>query len=300
MIDGPGLRGYAMIKAFSTLIGFCFTLLGVMGAIPVIHAPWPDSAPDLIIENAYGYLFGILPRNLLLNALHIIIGSVILYASRSDYTAYMSLRFAAIMFFLLALLGLFPFTETLFGFMPLFGPNVLLHGLTAIGSFIFLISVDMPHPGRGDKLIFSRCPQLVSTLLAFGAGYFLAVTLTDLAYWWSSMPWYISPEHKAFYVRFWSEASFWLILAGVCTFTAATVLSIVQTKLQGINNLYPSIICLIVGVLNLMIRIPDFSAVIIPWGVCISLLTSAAAIIAYARQFGATRSNPNSLFVDGV
>ncbi|MGL5871635.1 MAG: DUF4383 domain-containing protein [Xenococcaceae cyanobacterium] len=125
-------------------LGVIFLLLGLAGFIPAfVSLPETNASfvpPDLATSSyslGFGYLFGLFPTNFLHNILHCIVGLL----GIASYTSYSGSHFYnklfAISYIAIVLLGLFPFSNTFFGFMPLFGNNVWLNALTAIAATYF-------------------------------------------------------------------------------------------------------------------------------------------------------------------
>lgn len=127
------------------ILGLIFVILGIAGSIPALvslpvtgmSADVPvdlgdiPTSPDANYHAAYlrgfGYIFSLLPTNLLLNLAHFLFGIFGLYSATGEQGSFNYNRFFAIVFLLIAVLGLIPLTQTLFGVMPIFGGNVILN-----------------------------------------------------------------------------------------------------------------------------------------------------------------------------
>lgn len=120
-------------RTFALVIGILFLAIGVLGFVPALLTS-PIDAPDLAVRSSYGYLFGLFPVNSVLNLVHIITGLIGIGAYRSYSSAYSFSRTTAVVYGVMTLLGLLPFSNTLFGLMPLFGHNIWFHALTAVAS----------------------------------------------------------------------------------------------------------------------------------------------------------------------
>jgi len=127
-------------RTFAFVAGILYLGAGILGFIPGITSPPPTGAPQLAVESSYGYLLGLFPINVLHNLVHIGIGAWGLLAYNSGVRARTFAVSIAVIYGLLAILGLFPPAHTLFGFVPLFGHDVWLHAGTALiaGYFGFL------------------------------------------------------------------------------------------------------------------------------------------------------------------
>lgn len=140
-------------KKCALALGIIFTVIGIAGFIPsLITIPGTiDSAAPISADQipatmganytaaylrGFGYLFGLFPTNLLHNIAHLAIGLFGLYSATGDRGAFNYNRFFAISYILLAIMGLIPAANTLFGIMPIFGNNVWLNAVTgAIAAY---------------------------------------------------------------------------------------------------------------------------------------------------------------------
>ncbi|KPQ36627.1 MAG: protein of unknown function (DUF4383) [Phormidesmis priestleyi Ana] len=131
-------------------LGLIFTVIGIAGFIPslvtlpagAMEGVAPISADQIPATTGanyaaaylrgFGYLFGLFPTNLLHNMVHLAVGLFGLYSATGDRGSFNYNRFFAISYVLLAVMGLLPFSKTLFGIMPIFGNNVWFNGLTGL------------------------------------------------------------------------------------------------------------------------------------------------------------------------
>jgi Domain of unknown function (DUF4383) len=123
-------------------IGLIFVVLGIAGFIPglvslpanAVSAGAPLTGEDMPLTagtdyvagfvRGFGYLFGIFPTNTLHNTLHVVLGCFGLYSAMGDRGSYNYNRFCAVFLPIVALLGLLPATNSLFGIMPIYGNNI--------------------------------------------------------------------------------------------------------------------------------------------------------------------------------
>ncbi|ACK69797.1 conserved hypothetical protein [Gloeothece citriformis PCC 7424] len=118
-------------------LGIIFLVIGIAGFLPSLlsipggHTAVPIQAEPSLYTKGYGYLFGLFPTNLIHNFVHCAVGIAGIAFSRDARGARNYCRVFAYLYAGLAILGLFPFTKTLFGLMPIFGNNVWFNGLTA-------------------------------------------------------------------------------------------------------------------------------------------------------------------------
>ena len=130
-------------RIFACVIGIVFLVVGIAGFIPGFIS-LPGNAPvtgvyvpRLTFSDGYGHVFGLFPTNFLHNAVHIVVGVLGLAAATSFSGSLVYNRGIAIVYAAIALMGLLPATNTTFGLMPIFGNNVWLNALTAIGAGYF-------------------------------------------------------------------------------------------------------------------------------------------------------------------
>lgn len=125
------------VRTFALIFGIVFTLIGILGFVPgMVHPPAADH-PPMQVDQGYGQLLGLFPVNLLHNVAHLGFGLWGLLAYRSVGGARLYFRGVAIGYGLLGVLGLVPGANTLFGLVPLFGNDVWLHLLLALGGVYF-------------------------------------------------------------------------------------------------------------------------------------------------------------------
>ncbi len=124
---------------FALTIGILFVLIGVAGFFPELVKPAaidPDAA-GLGTLNGYGDLFGLFPINVLHNIVHLTVGVLGMLASVSLSSSRLYSGVLALFYGVLALMGLFPPTQTSLGFIPIFGNDIWLHAVTAAVAAYF-------------------------------------------------------------------------------------------------------------------------------------------------------------------
>ncbi len=125
------------IRTFSSVAGLLYLGAAISGFIPGITSPPPTGAPPLTVESGYGYLLGLFPVNILHNLVHLIIGVWGLMAAATVTSARAFAITVAVIYSLLAVMGIFSGLHTLFGFVPLFGHDIWLHAATALVAAYF-------------------------------------------------------------------------------------------------------------------------------------------------------------------
>jgi len=117
---------------FALFIGVAYLAAGILGMVPdALQQPAPE-VPPTTFAVLYGNLLGLFPVNALHSIVHLAIGVWGVFASRRVLNPKLFARALAIVYGVLALLGLIPGVNTLFGLLPLHGHDVWLHGATAL------------------------------------------------------------------------------------------------------------------------------------------------------------------------
>jgi hypothetical protein len=120
-------------KKFAYVGGIIMLIMGVTSLIPGLVGNH-DSLPLLKVQASYGLFLGIFPMNILNKLALMIFGISGIAASKRNNLDY-SINYSRIVFFamgLFSLLGIFPATNTLGGYWPLFGNEALAHGAFAL------------------------------------------------------------------------------------------------------------------------------------------------------------------------
>ena len=119
-------------RTFALIFGIVFLAVGVLGFVPgVVQNSMGEGL------NQHGMLLGLFMISPLHNAAHLIFGLWGLAASRSTSGAVVYFRAVAVIYALLAVLGLIASTADLFGMIPLMGNDVYLHAALAIIAAYF-------------------------------------------------------------------------------------------------------------------------------------------------------------------
>lgn len=127
----------AATRYFSLIVGIFFVLAGIGGFLPFITQPPPGNAMHLHLTTSYGLLLGLFPVNILHNIFHFVVGLLGLLAYRQFSTSRMFARSLSVVLGILTLMGLIPSLNTMFGWLPLYGHAVWLHGLEAlVGGYL--------------------------------------------------------------------------------------------------------------------------------------------------------------------
>jgi hypothetical protein len=124
-------------RHFALVLGAIYTVVGILGFVPGVLTAPPAGAPPVRVDQAYGYLFGLFPVNVLHSLVHLGIGIWGLVASRRPSPSRDYARALAVIFGVLTIMGLIPGLRTVGGLIPLFGHDIWLHALTAIVAAYF-------------------------------------------------------------------------------------------------------------------------------------------------------------------
>ena len=123
----------SQVRFCALALGVVSLFLGLAGFVPA----FTHLAGDVTPVYGYGYLFGLFPTNYFHNAIGLLVGIWGVAACTSLSGSIVFNQIFAIVYGAQAVLGLIPFTNTLFGTMPLFGNNVWLSILLAGVAFYF-------------------------------------------------------------------------------------------------------------------------------------------------------------------
>jgi hypothetical protein len=119
-------------STFALVFGIAYLAAGVLGLIPAALVPPPADAPPTRFALMYGYLLGLFPVNIVHTALNLAIGAWGLAAGSGRTSAVRYARVLAVLFGVLAVMGMLPLLNTTFGFMPLHSHDIWLHAVTAL------------------------------------------------------------------------------------------------------------------------------------------------------------------------
>ena len=124
------------VRYFALAYGIVFLLVGLAGFVPGLVAP-PQETADVAADAGFGRLFNLFPINVLHNVVHLAFGIWGLVAYRTFSAARLYARGVAVIYAILAVMGVIPMLNTTFGLIPLYGHDVWLHALLAIIAAYF-------------------------------------------------------------------------------------------------------------------------------------------------------------------
>jgi len=123
-------------RPFAWTVGALLLLLGIAGFVPPL-VPVEDDPLRIAARVGGPHLFGLFPTSSVLSGLYVLIGAWGLYAGGRLGRALTYARAAGGIFLLLLLMGTIPGPDMLFGAAPIYGNNLILHGLLALLCLLF-------------------------------------------------------------------------------------------------------------------------------------------------------------------
>lgn len=141
-------------RKFALVGGIFMLAVGAFALIPQFVGS-AENLPLLTVNDSYGLFMGLFAMNVLNKIAMIVLGLGGIYAASRPATSLpASIQFSRIVLFVtgaFAILGLFPATNTLYGYMPLFGNNVGLHAVFAILGAYFGYALSAKVPNVADE-----------------------------------------------------------------------------------------------------------------------------------------------------
>ena len=126
------------VRYFALILGIIFLLVGVLGFVPGMTTMPETHEHDLAVEGpGHGYLLGLFHVNLLHNLVHLLFGVWGIIAYRTFDASRVYARSVTIIYAVLAIMGVIPGLNTMFGLVPLHGHDVWLHLLIAAAAAYF-------------------------------------------------------------------------------------------------------------------------------------------------------------------
>lgn len=124
-------------RYFALVFGLLFLVGGILGFIPRLLSPPSAGGPPMAVTSYFGYLFGLFPVNALHSLVHVVLGLWGIAAWRAFSSARIYARALTVIYGVLAICGLIPNVNTLFGLVPLYSNDIWLHALSAIIAAYF-------------------------------------------------------------------------------------------------------------------------------------------------------------------
>ena len=127
-------------RTMARVFGIVFLIIGVGGFVPGLtamdHAGHAADS-EVTLRTLFGYELGIFPVNVLHSIVHVLFGVWGLMAGKSHGSARGYFRSVAIIYAVLTVMGLIPVLRTTFGLIPLYGADIALHAVLALGGAYF-------------------------------------------------------------------------------------------------------------------------------------------------------------------
>ena len=126
-----------MTRRFALVVGIIYLVIGIAGFIPGLVQG--QDYPDLAVDAGSGALLGLFPVNVVHHLVHLLVGVLGIAAYRAFDTARLYARGLAVVYGVLAVMGLISAAniDTMFGLTPLFSHDVWLHAGTAVIAAYF-------------------------------------------------------------------------------------------------------------------------------------------------------------------
>lgn len=123
-------------RNFALIAGMVMMMMGLIAFVPTLNIT--EGLPLIKVNTSYGMFLDVFPLNIFNKVALILFGvaGIACYFSKSSSTHY-SIIYAKVVFWVmgaLAILGIIPMTNTLFGYWPLFGFEIFAHGIFAIAG----------------------------------------------------------------------------------------------------------------------------------------------------------------------
>lgn len=138
-------------RNFALIAGVLYVLVGLAGFVPPLLSH--HDLPPMAVDTVYGRLLGLFPVNLLHTLVHLMIGLWGVLAWKTYSSSRIYAQSLAVIYAVLAVLGLIPLTNTMFGLVPLFGHDVWLHALTALAAGYFGFSSERGQIGTNSTVL---------------------------------------------------------------------------------------------------------------------------------------------------
>ena len=126
-----------LTRYFALIVGIVYVAVGIAGFFSGLGDE--RATPGLQVESHYRDLFGLFPVNVLHNIVHLVVGvgGILAFATYNYARSYS--RVLAIVYALLAVMGMFDAANlnTTFDYIPIFSHDIWLHAATAAVAAYF-------------------------------------------------------------------------------------------------------------------------------------------------------------------
>lgn len=139
-------------RKFAMIAGAIMLILGIAAFIPALST-YSNELRPLDLNTSHGLFLGLVAMNIVNKLALITFGVAGLWAaSRESVSLPHSItwsRAVAVVMGVAAVLGLIPATSTLGGYWPLYGANVIVYAVAALGGAYFGYALTSKVPDRG-------------------------------------------------------------------------------------------------------------------------------------------------------
>ena len=136
------------------IVGILLFATGIFALFPGLSNYPVEGLPALEVQNSYGLFLGFVTMNILNKIALIGFGLGGIWAATRPTTSLpASINYSRLLFVAmgaLAILGLIPATQTLFGYWPLWGYNVWIYGFVALLGAYFGFALSSRVPKQPD------------------------------------------------------------------------------------------------------------------------------------------------------
>lgn len=142
-------------RQFAFYGGILMLIIGLVSLIPSLVGTI-EGLPELSVEASYGLFLGLFPMNIINKIAMIVFGLGGILSANAKFTSLpMSIQYSRLVFYVMgaaAILGIIPQTNTLYGYWPLFGGDIILHALFGIAGAYFGFALTSKVPDSGPAI----------------------------------------------------------------------------------------------------------------------------------------------------
>jgi hypothetical protein len=122
-------------RNFALVAGIIMLAMGLFSLVPTWQGSI-ETLPNLNVETSYGLFLGLFPMNIFNKVALIVFGAAGIWAGSARFNSLpysiWYARIVGVIFGVAAILGLFPQTDTLFGYWPLFRGEIVTHAVFSL------------------------------------------------------------------------------------------------------------------------------------------------------------------------
>ena len=126
-------------KNFALIAGLVMVIMGFISFLPTLNTT--EGLPPIYINTSYGLFLDVFPMNIFNKLALILFGAwgILAYFKRENSLKQSTLYAKSVYWVMgaLAILGIIPQTNTLFGYWPLYGFEIFAHGIFAFFGYYY-------------------------------------------------------------------------------------------------------------------------------------------------------------------